>query len=79
VKANKLRILSFPCLFWSGVECCLRASEPLLVALKIADGDETPVAPEIMAAMDHAKTTIKESLKAKSELLKAVMKRYDSR
>jgi len=56
----------------------LRASQPLIVALRIAHGDETPAAPEIMAAMDHIKTTIKQSLKAKSELLKAVMKRYDS-
>ena len=32
-----------------------------------------------MAAMDHAKTTIKDSLKAKTDLLKEVMKRYDNR
>ena len=70
-------VLSMP--FWNRVECCLRASQPLLVALRIADGDETLAAPEIMAAMDHAKTTIKDSLKAKTDLLKEVMKRYDNR
>jgi len=70
-------VLSMP--FWNRVECCLRASQPLLVALRIADGDETPAAPEIMATMDHAKTTIKDSLKAKTDLLKEVMKRYDNR
>ncbi|CAD6341298.1 unnamed protein product [Miscanthus lutarioriparius] len=47
--------------------------------LTLANGDETPAAPEIMAAMDHAKTTIKDSLKAKTDLLKEVMKRYDNR
>jgi hypothetical protein len=65
--------------FWNRVECCLRASQPLIVALRIADVDETPVAPEIMVAMDHAKTTIKESLKAKPDLLKEVMRHYDTR
>ncbi|XP_066323230.1 uncharacterized protein [Miscanthus floridulus] len=70
-------VLSMP--FWNRVECCLRASQPFLVALRIADGDETPTAPEIMAAMDHTKTTIKDSLKAKTDLLKEVMKRYDNR
>jgi len=70
-------VLSLP--FWNRVECCLRASQPLLVALRIADGDETPTAPEIMAAMEVAKTTIKDSLKSKPYLLKEVMKRYDNR
>lgn len=42
--------------FWNSVEFCLRASQPILIALRIADGDETPAAPEIMAAMDKAKS-----------------------
>jgi hypothetical protein len=42
-------VLSMP--FWEKVENCLRASQPLLIALRIADGDETPAAPEIMATM----------------------------
>jgi hypothetical protein len=60
--------------FWNKLEYCLRASQPLLVALRIADGDETPAAPGIMAAIDAAKTTIKDSLKDKTSLLKEVLK-----
>ncbi|CAD6225607.1 unnamed protein product [Miscanthus lutarioriparius] len=70
-------ILSMP--FWNKVELCLRASQPLLVALRIADGDETPAAPEIMAAMDVAKAAIKDSLQRKPDLLKEVLKYYDNR
>jgi len=70
-------VLSMP--FWNNMENCLRASQPLLIALRIADGGETPAAPEIMAAMDVAKTTIKESLKEKPNLLKEVLECYDKR
>jgi len=62
-------VLSMP--FWKNIEDCLRASQPLLIALRIADGDETPAAPEIMAAMDVAKNTIKESLKHNPRLLES--------
>jgi hypothetical protein len=65
--------------FWNKVELCLRATQPLLVALRIADGDETPAAPEIMAAMDVAKAAIKDSLKDKPEFLSEVLKYYDER
>ena len=61
------------------MELCLRASQPLLVALRIVYGDETPAAPEIMAAMDVANATIKESLKHKPDLLKEVLTYYDKR
>ncbi|CAD6225790.1 unnamed protein product [Miscanthus lutarioriparius] len=70
-------ILSMP--FWNKVELCIRATQPLLVALRIADGDETPAAPEIMAAMDHAKAAIKDSLKDKPNLLKEVLEYFDKR
>ncbi|XP_066365495.1 uncharacterized protein [Miscanthus floridulus] len=70
-------ILSVP--FWTKLEYCLKASQPLLVALRIADGDETPAAPEITTAMDVAKSTIKESLKDKTELLGQVLALYDKR
>jgi hypothetical protein len=36
------------------IDNCLQASHPLLIALKITDGDETPTPPEIMAAMDKS-------------------------
>jgi hypothetical protein len=70
-------VLSMP--FWNNMENCLRATQPLLIALRIADGDETPAAPEIMAAMDVAKATIKESLKDKPSLLVEVLECYDKR
>jgi hypothetical protein len=65
--------------FWTKMEYCLKASQPLLVALRIVDGDETPAAPEITAAMDVAKQTITESLKDKPNLLAEVMELYDKR
>jgi hypothetical protein len=65
--------------FWQNVENCLWASQPLLIALRIADGDETPAAPEIMEAMDKAKTTIKESLKEKPILLAQVISCFEKR
>jgi len=61
------------------VQNCLKASQPLLIALRIADGDETSAAPEIMAAMEVAKSTIKEDLRANNTLLKQVMDCYDRR
>jgi hypothetical protein len=42
-------VLSMP--FWGKVENCLRASQPLLITLRIVDGDETPAALEIMTAL----------------------------
>ena len=61
------------------MQLCLRASQPLLVALRIVDGDETPIDPKIMVAMDVAKAIIKESLKDKPILLNEVLKYYDNR
>jgi hypothetical protein len=65
--------------FWQNMENCLRASQPLLIALRIADGDETLAAPEIMVAMDKAKATIKESLKDKPRLLVQVISCFEKR
>jgi hypothetical protein len=65
--------------FWQNVENCLWASQPLLIALRIADGDETPAAPEIMEAMDKAKAIIKESLKEKPRLLAQVISCFEKR
>jgi hypothetical protein len=64
-------VLSMP--FWNKIENCLRATQPLLIALRIADGDETPAAPEIMAAMDVAKSSIKDALKGKPSLAKKII------
>ena len=43
--------------FWQSVENCMRASQPILVALRIVDGDDSPAMPEIWAAMDVAEDT----------------------
>jgi hypothetical protein len=65
--------------FWKNVEYCIKATQPLLIALRIADGDETPALPEIMAAMDFAKKTIKETLAEKPTLRDDVLKYFDER
>jgi len=70
-------VLSMP--FWTRVENCLRASQPLLIALRIAGRDETPAVPEIMTAMDIAKSSIKDALKENPDLLKEVMVCYEKR
>jgi hypothetical protein len=36
-------------MFWSSVEDCLRASEPLLIVLRAVDADERPFMPELAA------------------------------
>jgi hypothetical protein len=61
------------------LENCLWASQPLLIALRIVDGDETPAALEIMAAMDVAKASIKKSLKDKPRLCVEVLKCFEKR
>jgi hypothetical protein len=61
------------------LENCLCASQPLVIAQRIADGDETPAAPEIMAAMDVAKASIKESLKDKPRLCAEVLECFEKR
>ncbi|XP_051113152.1 uncharacterized protein LOC127239163 [Andrographis paniculata] len=47
--------------FWDQVEDCLRATLPLLIVLRIVDGDEKPAMPELSSAMNHAKEKITES------------------
>jgi hypothetical protein len=61
------------------LENCIRASQPLLIALRITDGDETPAAPKIMTAVGKARDTIQEALKGKPRLLKEVLARFDKR
>ena len=65
--------------FWQTLENCLWASQPLLIALRIADGDETPAALEIMAATEKAKATIQGSLKEKPRLLVEVISCFEKR
>ncbi|KAL9676498.1 hypothetical protein QQ045_004712 [Rhodiola kirilowii] len=51
--------------FWNNVEDCIRASQSLLVVLRIVDGDEIPARAEICVAMDFAKKRIKDALDKK--------------
>ncbi|GJN12741.1 hypothetical protein PR202_ga31047 [Eleusine coracana subsp. coracana] len=76
-RAAEQIVLSVP--FWTALENCMRASQPVLIALRIADGDETPAAPEIMAAMDLAKDNIKNALKDKPALMKTVLDCFEER
>ncbi|CAD6250732.1 unnamed protein product [Miscanthus lutarioriparius] len=59
----------------TAVEDCLRASAPLLIALRAVDGDEKPAMPEVTALMNHAKDRIKLSfnISTKQGLLKRIM------
>jgi hypothetical protein len=47
--------------FWNSIEDCLRASLPLLVMLRLVDGDEKPALAEVVAAMTIAKNKITSS------------------
>ncbi|WVZ58925.1 hypothetical protein U9M48_009143 [Paspalum notatum var. saurae] len=47
--------------FWNKVEDCHRASAPLLIVLRVVDGDEKPAMPEVAALMKHAKEKISQS------------------
>ncbi|KAM3389449.1 hypothetical protein ACQJBY_011533 [Aegilops geniculata] len=76
-KAAEATVISVS--FWQSVEHCMRASQPLLRALRIADGDETPAMAEMWAAMDFAKTHIKEALAHKPNLLGQVVAIVDKR
>jgi len=61
--------------FWNTVEDCLRASAPLLIVLRVVDGDEKPAMPEVAALMNHAKEKIKLSfaVDSKKVLLKKII------
>jgi len=57
------------------VEDCLRASAPLLIVLRVVDGDEKPAMREVQALMNHAKERINQSfvVQSKKSLLKKIM------
>ncbi|CAD6213230.1 unnamed protein product [Miscanthus lutarioriparius] len=67
--------------FWNSVEDCLRASAPLLIVLRVVDGDERPAMPEVTALMNHAKEKIKLSFATenKKTLLKNIIKITEKR
>jgi len=67
--------------FWNSVEDCLRASLPLLVVLRLVDGDEKPALPEVAAAMNIAKQKISASFSTqnKKACLNRIMKIVENR
>ncbi|KAL6581945.1 hypothetical protein OROMI_005959 [Orobanche minor] len=65
--------------FWSSVEDCIRASHPLLIVLRIVDGDESPAMPEVSIAMNVAKNKLKESFAHNPRLLKKLTEIVETR
>ena len=67
--------------FWNKVEDCLRASAPLLIVLRVVDGDEKPGMPEVQALMNHAKEKINLSfaIPSKKKLLNKIMEIIERR
>ncbi|XP_043723450.1 uncharacterized protein LOC122670575 [Telopea speciosissima] len=59
--------------FWNGVRDCLRASQPILVVLKLILADEKPAMPEIYVAMEVAKKRIKQNFGNRESLWKKVI------
>jgi hypothetical protein len=67
--------------FWNSVEDCLRASQPLIVLLRIVDGDERSAMPEVQFCMEYAKKKIKDNFptRGKADLLKRILAIIDKR
>ncbi|KAM0899923.1 hypothetical protein ACQ4PT_020991 [Festuca glaucescens] len=67
--------------WWHAFEDCLRASAPLLIVLRLADGDEVPAMPEIAALMKYTKERINQGFpqQNKQPLLKKIMSIVDKR
>jgi len=67
--------------FWNSVKDCLRASAPLLIVLRVVDGDEKPAMTEVTSLMNHAKEKIKLSFDVDSKklLLKKILEIIDKR
>jgi len=78
---KKVYEIIFSTQFWNSVEDCLRASLPLLVVLRLVDGDEKPALPEVAAAMNIAKQKISASFSTqnKKACLNRIMKIVENR
>ena len=61
------------CAFWQAVEDCMRASQHILIFLRIVDGDQRPTMAEMWAAMDHEKKSIKKALEHKERIIDEVI------
>lgn len=59
--------------FWNGVEDCMKASEPLLVLLRMVYDAKRPAMPEMFAGLDLAKKKIRGSFANNPAVLEKVM------
>ncbi|XP_019195923.1 PREDICTED: uncharacterized protein LOC109189760 [Ipomoea nil] len=59
--------------FWSGVEDCIKASQPILVVLRIVNGGETSTMAEVSMAMATAKKKLNKSFANQPILLSKLM------
>ncbi|XP_031095221.1 uncharacterized protein LOC115999514 [Ipomoea triloba] len=59
--------------FWTGVEDCIKASQPILVVLRIVDADEIPAMPEVAMAMEIAKKKLNEAFASQPRILSKLM------
>ncbi|KAF0909864.1 hypothetical protein E2562_000176, partial [Oryza meyeriana var. granulata] len=59
----------------------VKSTTPLLIVLRVVDGDEKPAMPEVQALMNHAKEKIKLSfaIQSKRRLLEKIMKIIEQR
>ncbi|XP_042497655.1 uncharacterized protein LOC122076424 [Macadamia integrifolia] len=65
--------------FWNRILDCLRASQPILVVLRLVDGDERPALPEVYLTMEIAKKRIKVNFSNKERSWKKVLAIIDDR
>jgi hypothetical protein len=65
--------------FWNIVEDTIRASHPVLLVLRMVDGDENPAMPQLIAAMDICKNRLNESFSRKPQMLEKSMQLYNKR
>lgn len=68
LNGQKVESLVLSVSFWHGVEDCIRASQPLLVALRIVDGDQKPAMAEILHEMEHAQGLLSKAFENKTRL-----------
>ncbi|XP_031116598.1 uncharacterized protein LOC116020254 [Ipomoea triloba] len=59
--------------FWTGVEDCIKASQPILVMLRIVDADEIPAMAEVAMAMEIAKKKLNEAFASQPRILSKLM------
>uniref|UniRef100_A0A0A8Z2W1 DUF659 domain-containing protein n=1 Tax=Arundo donax TaxID=35708 RepID=A0A0A8Z2W1_ARUDO len=59
--------------FWNGVEDCIKASQQLLVLMRMVYGSERPAMPEVFVGLDLAKKKISDSFESNPGILKKIM------